>query len=504
MKNLAKITLVFAVFAFTFSQAKPAKAFYLEVPQVLKDIFSSLNINKTSAQESPTLESQTNFQTPPAGMGEQPQPEQQGNTIMPPQPPTKGMMQQGDQGRGIQGSQDEARQMEQMKRGTKQMASQIKQFESMIANAEKKGITVPEEIKANLAKMKSLLESVNNATSMDELRDVDMGEMGDLMQSMDEFRRDVVEKQQRLDGMKRGMKGMEQGLKMFKTQIAKLTKQKITVPSELSDNIAKLEAIIAQVKTAKTSEEIDAIDFESMQDLMQSLDENRQQLEILARWPQTLKQINAELTRLTREQAKSKTIVDRLAKKGMDLQTEYTAFAEAISKLKAVRDDAVAKMAAGNSEEAFTALQDDFFGQMEDVWQNQKVIMTMSNLGRFASDFKQNMAQVNSMVKRLQKTKVDTTELEAIISQAKEKGQEVLNLIKAKPLDADAVTSALDELENLKQEFDDKISELTGEDDNLPWEQGPQQFKQVDLPQGFNNLSPQNPTPKTSPLQPTI
>ena len=79
MKNLAKITLVFAVFAFTFSQAKPAKAFYLEVPQVLKDIFSSLNINKTSAQESPTLESQTNFQTPPAGMGEQPQPEQQMN-----------------------------------------------------------------------------------------------------------------------------------------------------------------------------------------------------------------------------------------------------------------------------------------------------------------------------------------------------------------------------------------------------------------------------------------
>lgn len=544
MKNLAKITLVFAVFAFTFTQARPAKAFYLEVPRSLQDLLSSLKTNKSSAQEAGTMMNLPTYQAPTVqapsgdqnyqgmgptpgqdmgyqGMGPQPgMPDgqnqgTQGN--MDPGPNQQGMqqggqqgqgkMQQGDQGQQGPSPEQQAKQLAQMKRGTKQMASQIKQFEKMITDAEKKGTTVPEEVKTNLAKMKSLLDGANNATSMEDMQDVDMSEMGDLMQSMDEFRRDVVEKQQRLDGMKRGMKGMEQGLKMFKSQIAKLTKQKITVPTELSDNITKLEAIIAQVKTAKTSEEIDAIDFDSMQELMQNLDENRQQLEVLARWPQTLKQVNQQLTQLTRELKKSKTIVDRLAKKDIDLQAEYTAFADAVAKLQSVRDDAVAKMAAGNSEEAFTALEDDFFGQIEDAWQNQRVIMMMSNLGGFASSFKQNINQSNSVIKKLKLKKLDTAELESIVAEANAKGQEVIALLKVKPLDQDTVTGNLDDLENLRQEFSDKVSELTGEETVMPWEQGPQQFKQMQMSPDVQKFMPQKqenqmPQVQTTPMQP--
>ena len=48
----------------------------------------------------------------------------------------------------------------------------------------------------------------------------------------------------------------------------------------------------------------------------------------------------------------------------------------------------------------------------------------------------------------------------------------------------------MDELENIKQEFEAKISELTGQGEALPWEQGPQQFKRVDLPQGFDKFLP--------------
>lgn len=532
VKNLAKITLVFAVFAFTFSQARPAKAFYLEVPQTLKDFLATFKTNKTSAQEAGTVMNLPTYQAPTVqapsgdqgyqgigptpgqdmgyqGIGPQPgMPDGQNQQMM------QGGGQQGQQGmqQGGQGQQgpspeQQAKQLAQMKRGTKQMARQIKQFDSMIANLEKKGTAVPEEIKTNLAKMKELLDSANNATTMEDMQNADLSQMGDLMQSMDEFRRDVVEKQQRLDGMKRGMKGMEQGLKMFKSQIAKLTKQKISVPTEVTDNIAKLEAIIAQVKTAKTSEEIDAINFDSLQELMQNLDENRQQLEILARWPQTLKQVNQQLTQLTRELKKSKTIVDRLAKKDIDLQAEYTAFADAVAKLQAVRDDAVAKMAAGNSEEAFTALEDDFFGQIEDTWQSQRIISMMSNLGGFTSSFKQNINQSKSIIKKLKLKKIDTTELESLVAEASAKGQEVIALLKIKPLDADTVTSALDDLENLRQEFSDKVSELTGEEAVMPWEQGPQQFKQVQMSPDVQKFMPQKqenqmPQVQQAPMQP--
>ena len=224
---------------------------------------------------------------------------------------------------------------------------------------------------------------------------------------------------------------------------------------------------------------------------MQNIDENRQQLEVLARWPQTLKQVNQQLTKLTRELKKSKAIVDRLAKKDIDLQAEYTAFADAVAKLQSVRDDAVAKIAAGNSEDAFTALEDDFFGQMEDVWQNQRVIMMMSNLGGFATSFKQNINQSNSIIKRLKLKKLDTTELASLVAEANAKGQEVIALLKVKPLDADTVTSALEDLENLRQEFSDKVSELTGEEAAMPWEQGPQQFKQVQMSPDVQKFMPQ-------------
>lgn len=532
MKNFIKTLVLSFLFVFAFTVAKPAKAFYLEVPQSVKNLLSVFKSRQTFAQESGTImppppsgDTTQSYPTSPSGdqyqqyQGTQQYPTQSPNMMPPPptgdmnqQYPMQGTQQypmplsgdqqynqyqgqqgqyQGDQSRqGMQGGQDNTKQLAEMKRNMKQMGRMVKQFETMIASVEKKGTAVPEEVKQNLAKLKSILDAVQNATSMEELQDVDMSEIQGLTESLEDFRRNVVEAQQRMDGMKRGIRGMEQGLKMFERQVAALTKKGVAVPTDILEHIAKLKSIVEKVKAAKSFDEIQE-DMESMQDLMETFDQDRQKLEILARWPQTLKQINQQLTRLTSELKRSKTIVDRLTKKGIDIQTQYTAFADAVNKLKSVRDDAVAKMAAGDSDGAFSALEDDFFGQMDDVWQYQKVIMTMSNLGRFASEFKQGMAQANSMVRNLKRKKIDTSELEALLAQANEKGQEILALLKAGDIDEDAVTSALDELENIKQEFEAKADELTGSEDALPWERGPQQFKRVELSPDIQRLIPQ-------------
>ena len=136
---------------------------------------------------------------------------------------------------------------------------------------------------------------------------------------------------------------------------------------------------------------------------------------------------------------------------------------------------------------------------MEDVWQNQRVIMMMSNLGCFASSFKQNINQSNSIIKKLKLKKLDTTDLASLVAEANTKGQEVIALLKVKPLDADTVTGALDDLENLRQEFSDKVSELTGEETAMPWEQGPQQFKQVQMSPDVQKFIPQK---QEAPMQP--
>jgi hypothetical protein len=235
---------------------------------------------------------------------------------------------------------------------------------------------------------------------------------------------------------------------------------------------------------------------------MQNMDQNRQQLEILARWPQTLKDIDRQLVQLQKELKRAKSTADLLTKKGMDVQDLYNSFADAVNKLKSVRDDAVAKMAAGNSEEAFSALEDDFFGQMEDVWQHSQVLNMMANLGQFSAQFKREMAQTQAMINRLKRQKKDTSELEAIFQQAKEKGQEVLDMIKSKDFDEETLKDAFDEMENIGQEFEAKVSELTGQEEALPWEKGPQQFRDINLPQGFEKFVPQrHETQSQQPIQ---
>ncbi|MBI5230519.1 MAG: hypothetical protein HY981_04455 [Candidatus Magasanikbacteria bacterium] len=302
--------------------------------------------------------------------------------------------------------------------------------------------------------------------------------MSEKQQQQQEARQKQMEKQQ-LAQMKKGMKGMEQGINMFDKQITKLTKQGIVVPTECSDNLTKVKTVIAAVKTAETFEAVQEAGIEDLQEAMQSLDGCRQQLEMLARWPQTIKQLNSEIKRLESALKRDKSIVAKLSKQGIDLSDEYNAFETAISGLKAVRDEADSKIKSGDSEGAFSALEDRFFGAMQDVWQNDRIIQTMSNLGRFTSDFKRGIADAQRTIKSLKRSKVDTSALEDVLAQSQAKGQEIFALLKTKPLDEEAVMSALQELEDLRQQFDAARQELSGAQESRPWEQGPQQFKQI-------------------------
>jgi hypothetical protein len=554
MKNISKIVVLSFLFIFAFTAAKPAKAFYLEVPASLKSLLSLFKSNKSMAQEAGTYQgigpapgTGTGYQgigpdpsipigsspgtpgqsagyqgigpdpsypigqAPGTGTGYQgigPDPSIYIGTPPGTQTGQQGQQgqYQGDQGHGQQGPSPEqqAKQLAQIKKSMKQMGRMVKQFEQMFASAEKKGTAIPEEVKQNLAKLKGILDAVQNANSTEDLQDVDMSEIQDLTQSLEDFRRDTIEKAQQIAGLKQAVKGMEQGLKMFERQVANLTKKGIPIPTNIAEHIAKFKDIIAKVKIATSFEDVQE-DMEGMQDLMETFDQDRQQLEALARWPQTLKQINSELTKLTRELARSKVIVDRLAKKGIDITDLYVSFTDAVNKLKSVRDDAVARMAAGDSDGAFSVLEDDFFGQLDDTWQHQRLVMMMNNLGRFAIEFKQNMARANTTVKKLKRKKLDTSELEALVEQIKGKSQEILALIKVEDFDEDAIADALNEVENLKQEFEAKVDELTGEEDELPWQKGPQQFRKINLPPGFNKLVPPKPEPQPEPpIQPPL
>lgn len=525
----AKMFSTAIIVAAAIAVALPAQAFYIELPQIFKkvkaqqDLYSGEVLSPAAPAPVPGGPGEPGSGgtgapgsggqggSIPPGTGEQPAPYQQPQ--QPQQPPPSQQPQQPMQpqqfnsegcapGTTCEGNQsgqqgpnpeDQARQLKDMQRGAKQMKVQLNKLTLVFQSAEKKGTVIPDEIKQKLEQAKQIITAIDAASGSEGLQDIDMGELSNLVQELEQARRDVIEAAQRLQDMQRGIKNMEKGLAMFEKQIAKLTKQNIAIPAEVTENLSKIKSIIVAVKQAKTWDEAMDAGIEDMQDLMQNLDQYRQQLEMLARWPQTIKQLARDVKQMDSALKRDKSIVDKLSKKGIDLSGVYSQFEEAVNKIKTARDEATNKMNSGDAEEAFNILQDDVFTQMDDVWQHDRVINMMSNLGKFTSEFKRGIAQAQATIQKLQKKKLDTILLQDLLAQSQSKGQEILDMMKSGDMDEDLISTALEEMQNLQQEFGDEVANLTGEEQAMPWETGKQQFNQVSVPSSISNMLPQKP-----------
>lgn len=508
----------------------PAQAFYLEIPQILKDAVQSLK-SSVHAQEAgelqPLSSDASNDQSiqPLAPI----QPISSDNTIQvqPPQPPVnnpsptcmvdgvekpgscdqykqENRNQSGGQsgqpmtnfqpqsmGQSGQPGPDNERMLKDVKRGASDVARQLKQFETLVAKFEKKGVAISADTKTKIEALRALITKFQSITSADEAQDLNMDDLWSQMRDLEEERRNL----EQMDNITREMKRIESNIKMFEKQVAKLVKQKMAAPVEITENLAKVKTAIADIKAGKMENAQDIFE------LVQNLDENRGQMEMLARWPQTLKEMDRQLKSLNTELKRAKTTTARLSKKEIDVSTVYSQFESAVAKLKETRDAAVAKIQE-NAEDAFDLAQNDFFGQMDDVMESQKIIMTMGNFGQFNTNFTRQTNQAAQQIKALKNKKIDVTELNDLLAQAKTQAVAVKALFKAQPLDVDAVIEALNEVENLSQEFDQKVSELTGAQDDMPWEKGPQQFQQIQVSPNLDKWIPrQAPTVSTEPAR---
>jgi ABC-type transporter Mla subunit MlaD len=549
MKNkLLAIAIISAITVFNLSLVTDAQAAVvrLEVPKPVMDLWKKIHTEKVKAQEANTLSSEPasqpttqpisvsptdiqpmttqpaliqptinpettkeNFFTPPPkppmdNFSEQKFPEKT-EPGQPPkmdfnQPPKENNQFFGNQNQNngqpgmMPNNKDQERAMRDFKRGAKQMEDMVKRFEKQMAQAEKNGGMVSDDMKNKLAQAKQLLEKIKNSKNTDDMGDDTMEQLQEIMNDLQQNGQEVLEKIQRLAGIKKELRNMERGVSMFEKQIAKLTKQGVAIPTNINENVLQLKKLIDTVKNAKSWDEVESAGLENMWDLMQGLDESRGQLEMLARWPQTQKQIGRELSNFSRVLSRDKVLVDKLNKQGVDLSENYQKLADNIASLKSTRDQAVEKMKAGESQEAFDLLENDFFNKMDDLREEQRIFDTLSNLGRFNAEFKKEMALAKRNIDRLAKNGEDTTELKDLLAQTNEKGNELLAILKTKPVDIEAAADILEELGDIRQSFQNNIQELSGEE-QMPWEQGPKQFQDLKVSPGFNKFI----TPSTKP-----
>ncbi|GEM_PF-2996709 len=393
------------------------------------------------------------------------------------------------------------RQLEDMKRGAQQMSMGLKNFEFMLKRLQQEKIEIPKEIQEKLSQAKKLIETIKSTQSTAEFQGIGGDELQEIFSELEEFRMNFAENELRVRDVKKMTRGMENGFKGFEKQLTKLEKQKIAIPEKTKETLNRMKIIFASLKTAKNWDEMEAAGVEELQELMQDLDENRQEIEYLSRWPETLKQVDRELKRLTQELKRTKTISDKLLKKEIDISGIYAEFESGIASLKDARERAVNSVKEKDIESAIDILENEFFGAMSDVWENHRIIMTMNDLGRFSSEMKRGISDAQRQIRELKRKKISTSELEVILAQAKGKGDEIAKLMKAKPLDLDAVLSGLQELENFREWFEDTVAELRGDQETLPWEEGPKVFKErPELPSEWEKVIPKKSSENFAPI----
>lgn len=380
----------------------------------------------------------------------------------------------------------EEQQLKGMKQGASGMERALKQFENTYSKLQKNGATISQDTKDKLESVRAGINAIKSAQTSEELQNVDQEELQEKITSLG----DGIEKYQKMQGLKKMLASMDRGVQSFEKQLVKLEKQGLTIPADVTDDVEKLKAGLKAIKDAKTPEELDATNPDELGDLMEKVNESRPRLEMLAKWPRILRQADQQILRNQKELTKTKALVDRLSAKGIDLSADYNSFAEDVAAIKTARDDANQLMIDGKSEDAFNKMEEDFFNKLDNVGEHQRVIQMMSNLNRFTVEFKRGMATAQKTIKRLAKAKLDTSELQGIYDQAFAKGNEIVAMIKTKPIDEEAILPAMDEMENLKQEFQDKADELGG-GQTMPWEtKTPSQFQGLSLPKDFNKFVP--------------
>ncbi len=372
-----------------------------------------------------------------------------------------------------------------MKRGVKGMEMGLSKIEAQYVKLEKSGVNVVQTYKDKLAEARSMVNAIKDATEPEQIENIDTDNFSDLLDELGNGIGEMKQQVEMLKGLKRAAKSMKSGVSMFDKQIAKMVKQGIQVPDDIAENLKSVKDIIAGIESNKSWEELQALGIENIDELFDKLDDGRERVIMLSRWPMAQKQIDKQLAVMGKLSGKLSVIAGKL-NGDIDVSGYVTKFNDGVMELKQVRDNAVDKIKSGAGMEAFDELEGSFFGKLDEVYENQRIIETMAGMNKFATEYKKGLVLAKKQIAQLVKKKVKTKDAQLFLDQFKAKGDIIMGMIKQKPLDEAAIMGAVDEFENLRTNLVDKISALAGE--KMPWEQGKPELLEVKIPKELDQF----------------
>lgn len=285
--------------------------------------------------------------------------------------------------------------------------------------------------------------------------------------------------EQRFQMMKKGYNKFLVEMKRVKNQVNLYKKKGVTIPEELQSAIDNINSISEKIKLAQNADELDEV-----------MGEYEDSIDIIREWMPKLPRL-AVLPKMTKQADKE---VNRALKIYISLEKKVTSskleFGNQLAEFKADIEKQSILLAEikiiskTDPEDALDKLQDEFFPDLDNMWEKQKVIETALNIRKGIGQMALEIKNSQKIIITLKKKKIETSELEGLIKTAKSQLEEIKKLAAAKPIDTDAAIEAVDNLMETKQAFNDKVQELTGETGYTAPTPALGNFK-FNLPQGY-------------------
>ena len=271
---------------------------------------------------------------------------------------------------------------------------------------------------------------------------------------------------QMLRGVKQGAKGMGRGLKQMETTLAKLAKQGVTAPEELTTGLAQAKAIIAEFDAIKTAD--DVTNASELEDKMMQMGEAGQ---ILQEWGPRLgdlfriaamqKEATKQLARIVKDVARAKKQAEKanfdLSSQTEQLDTIVAELQTSVDSIKSLTDP----------DEKQDALQ-DFFDKTREVYDTMGFLEGVKNLSKYRGQVVAQVKKNDNEIRAAKKKDMDTADLESTQDEIKSKLNDLTAAFKEKPVDPDTVMDIFSEIKDLQMTFTDTLFEVTGRKIALP------------------------------------
>jgi len=224
------------------------------------------------------------------------------------------------------------------------------------------------------------------------------------------------------------------------------------MPEELVNALNSSDSLVAKINNAKTADELDEAvgDIEDISSVMQDwgprLGDLNRLCQMLKQADRDQKQLDRSLASYTKKNTTKMDITEILA----EYKTNVEGMRQTLADVKV--------LAKTDAEEALTKLEDDFYGNMDNVRNSEQALNMVLNISQGIRQATSDIKRMESSIKALKKKKVDTADIEAQVADFKQQIADIKVLIKSK-FDVDELIGKVETAFDAREQISDALQE---------------------------------------------